>query len=108
MLFAAIANGGHIRVGMEDNVIYGTDKDGNKIMATNMMLVERAANAVTAFGNEIATPAEARQMLGIPALDHDAVCKALDAITYDFLEAEKEKLKELGTTYTVQKGMGGK
>ena len=108
VMFAAIANEGHIRVGMEDNVVYGTDKDGRKIMATNMMLVERAANAVKAFGNEVATPTEARQMLSIPALDHDAVIKALTAITNDFLEAEKEKLKELGTTYTVEKGMGGK
>lgn len=108
VMFASIANGGHIRVGMEDNVVYGTDKDGKKIMATNMMLVERAANAVRAFGNDVATPAEARQMLSIPSLDHDAVIKALNAITYEFLEAEKEKLKALGTTYTVEKGMGGK
>lgn len=108
VMFASIANGGHIRVGMEDNVVYGTDKDGKKIMATNMMLVERAANAVRAFGNDVATSAEARQMLSIPSLDHDAVIKALNAITYEFLEAEKEKLKALGTTYTVEKGMGGK
>ncbi|NLT13886.1 MAG: 3-keto-5-aminohexanoate cleavage protein [Clostridiales bacterium] len=108
VMFASIANGGHIRVGMEDNVVYGTDKDGKKIMATNMMLVERAANAVRAFGNDVATSAEARQMLSIPPLDHDAVIKALNAITYEFLEAEKEKLKALGTTYTVEKGMGGK
>lgn len=108
IMFSAIANEGHIRVGMEDNVVYGTDKDGKKIMATNMMLVERAAKAVQAFGNEVATPAEARQMLSIPALDHAAVSNALEAITYEFLEAEKEKLKELGTPYTITKGMGGK
>jgi uncharacterized protein (DUF849 family) len=108
VMFAAIANGGSIRVGMEDNVVYGTDKDGKKIMATNMMLVERAVNAVKAFGNEVATAAEARQLLSIPPLDHDAVVKALDAITNDTLEAEKLKLMELGTTYTVSKGMGGK
>ncbi len=108
ILFSSIANGGHIRVGMEDNVVYGTDKDGKKIMATNMMLVKRAANAVQAFGNEIATSAEAREMLSIPPLDHEAVTKALDAITLDYIESEKEKLKELGTTYTIEKGMGGK
>ena len=108
VMFATIANGGHIRVGMEDNVVYGTGKDGAKIMATNMMLVERAVNAVKAYGNEIATAAEARGMLKIPPLDHDAVINALSGITLEYLEAEKEKLHELGTTYTIEKGMGGK
>ena len=77
IMFAALANGGHIRVGMEDNVVYGVDKDGKKIMATNNMLVERAVNAVKAFGNEVATPAEAREILGIPPLDAEAVRAAL-------------------------------
>jgi hypothetical protein len=107
-MFTALANGGHIRVGMEDNVVYGTDKDGNKILATNLMLVERAANAIKAFGNEVATSAEAREMLSIKPLDHEAVCKALDKITIEYIEAEKEKLKAFGSTYTVAKGMGGK
>lgn len=108
VMFSAIANGGHVRVGMEDNVVYGYDKDGKKIMANNMMLVERAANAIKAFGNEVATPAEAREILGLKPLDHEAVCKALDEITIEYLEEEKNKLHELGTTYTVSKGMGGK
>jgi uncharacterized protein (DUF849 family) len=69
IMFAALALGGHIRVGLEDNVIYGRDAGGNKIMATNAMLVERAARAAALFGNELATPAEAREMLGIPALE---------------------------------------
>ena len=107
VMFTTIANGGHIRVGMEDNVVYGTDKDGKKIMATNEMLVERAVGAVKAYGNEPATPAEAREMLSLKPLDHEAVCKALDEITYDFLNVEKEGLKVLGSTYTVEKGMGG-
>ena len=106
VMFATIANCGHIRVGMEDNVVYGTDKHGNKIMATNEMLVERAVNAVKAYGNEVATSAEARAMLGIKPLDHDADCKALNGVTYDFLEAEKEGLNAYGSTYTIEKGMG--
>ena len=106
VMFTAIANGGSVRVGMEDNVVYGTDKDGNKIKATNPMLVARAAKAVEAFGNEVATPAEAREMLGLKPLDHEAVCKALDALTIEAIEAEKAELKKLGTTYTVEKGMG--
>lgn len=48
---------------MEDNVVYGKDKDGKKILATNLLLVQRAARAIEAFGNEVATPAEAREML---------------------------------------------
>jgi len=108
VMFAALANGGQVRVGMEDNVVYSVDADGTKTMATNMMLVERAANAVTAFGNDVATPAQAREMLGIPPLDHDAVCEALDRITIEDLEAEKKQLNALGATYTTEAGMGGK
>jgi len=68
IMFAALALGGHIRVGLEDNVVFGKDADGNKIMATNAMLAKRAVGAVMAFGNEPATPAEAREILGIPPL----------------------------------------
>ena len=67
ILYAALALGGHIRVGLEDNVVYGFDKDGKKIMDTNMMLVERAVKAVETFGNQVATPAEARQILAYPS-----------------------------------------
>lgn len=77
ILYATLALGGHIRVGLEDNVVYGKDSDGKKIMATNVMLVDRAVRAVETFGNQPATPAEARQMLGIPALDMDKVCREL-------------------------------
>jgi len=68
ILYAALALGGHIRVGMEDNVIFGKDENGKKIMATNQMLVQRAVEAVKLFGNQPATPAEAREILGIPPL----------------------------------------
>ena len=77
ILYAALALGGHIRVGLEDNVVFGVDGDGKKIMATNVMLVERAVNAVKVFGNTPATPAEAREILGIPALDAGKVRKEL-------------------------------
>jgi len=32
----------------------------------------------------------------------------LDSITLKYIEKEKEMLNELGSTYTVEKGMGGK
>jgi len=77
IMFTSLALGGHIRVGMEDNVVYGYDDAGRKIQATNVMLVERAVSAVNAYGNQPATPAEAREILGIPQLDGDAVRKKL-------------------------------
>jgi uncharacterized protein (DUF849 family) len=68
ILYASLALGGHVRVGLEDNVVYGKDDEGNKIMATNLMLVERAVQAVKTFGNQPATSAEAREILGIKPL----------------------------------------
>ena len=63
IMFAALAMGGHIRVGLEDNLYYAR---GQK--ATNPMLVERAARVVKEFGKTPATPAEAREMLKIKPL----------------------------------------
>lgn len=68
IMYAALALGGHIRVGLEDNVVYGKDENGQKIMATNQMLVERAVKAVETFGKKPATSAEAREILGIKPL----------------------------------------
>lgn len=60
IMYTTLALGGHIRVGLEDNVYYSHGK-----LATNVMLVERAARAIREFGKEPATPDEARQILGI-------------------------------------------
>ena len=107
VMFSCLANDCHIRVGMEDNVVYGRDKDGNKILATNLMLVERAVKAVEAYGNEPATSAEAREMLGLAPLDHEAVVKALEEVTIEQLEAAKvEAGEKYGTTYFAAKSMG--
>jgi len=77
ILYTAIALGGHVRVGLEDNVVYGKDADGKKIMATNVSLVERAVRAVKEFGNRPATPIEARELLGIPQPDFAALRREL-------------------------------
>lgn len=61
VMYAAIAMGGHIRVGMEDNVMYSK----GVLAESNAQFVERAARVICEFGNEVATPAEAREMLGI-------------------------------------------
>lgn len=63
IMYAAIAMGGNIRVGMEDNVLY---KKG-VLAESNMQFVERAKRVIEEFTCEVATPAEARQILGLPA-----------------------------------------
>jgi uncharacterized protein (DUF849 family) len=63
LLYTAIAMNGHVRVGLEDNVMYGPGQ-----LATNLALVERAGRVICEFGNEVATPADARQMLGLRGL----------------------------------------
>ncbi len=60
IMYATLALGGHIRVGLEDNVYYSKGQ-----LASNVMLVERAARVINEFGKEPATPEEARQILGI-------------------------------------------
>ena len=62
-LYAALALGGHIRVGLEDNVYLSKG-----VPATNVQLVERAVQAVRTFGKQPATPAQAREILGLKPL----------------------------------------
>ena len=66
MMLAGLALGcDGLRVGLEDNVMFGKDKDGNKIIATNVQLVERAVQLAKIAGREIATAQEAREIMGI-------------------------------------------
>lgn len=52
--------GGHVRVGLEDNLYLGR---GNK--ATNPQLVANAVTLIEAMGAQVATPDEAREMLDL-------------------------------------------
>lgn len=61
ILYAAVAMGGHIRVGMEDNVLYRK----GVLAESNMQFVQRAKRIIEEFTCEVATPAEARQILGL-------------------------------------------
>jgi uncharacterized protein (DUF849 family) len=61
IMLATLALGGHLRVGMEDNVMYGP----GQLAESNAQLVRRAADFVRLSGNELATPAEAKQILSI-------------------------------------------
>ena len=60
----AITMGGHVRVGLEDNLWLDRERG---IHATNASLIERVTQVARAVGRDIATPAEARAMIGLPS-----------------------------------------
>ena len=53
--------GGHVRVGLEDNLYYSRGR-----LATNLELTERIVRIIREMGLEPATPAEARGIMGLP------------------------------------------
>ena len=55
--------GGHVRVGLEDNLYL----QKGKLAPSNAALVEKAAEIIDILGDQVATPAEARQMLCLEA-----------------------------------------
>ena len=59
----ALAAGGHVRVGLEDGLYYDW---GTRSPATNRQLVERVVRIAAELGRRPASPAEAREMLGLP------------------------------------------
>jgi len=61
IMLATLALGGNIRVGMEDNVNYAK----NQLAKSNAQFVERAVRLIRESGNEVATPDDAREILGL-------------------------------------------
>jgi 3-keto-5-aminohexanoate cleavage enzyme len=61
MAVLAIVMGGHVRVGLEDNLYYRKGE-----LATNQQLVARVARLAAEVGRPVATPEEARRILGLP------------------------------------------
>jgi 3-keto-5-aminohexanoate cleavage enzyme len=61
MAMAAIAMGGHVRVGLEDNLYYSRGR-----LARNEELVARVARIAQEAGRRVATPDVARKVLGLP------------------------------------------
>jgi len=61
MSMMALAMGGHIRVGLEDNIYYSR----GVLAETNAQFVDRIVRISREYGREIATPAEARDILSI-------------------------------------------
>jgi 3-keto-5-aminohexanoate cleavage enzyme len=62
----AIASGGHVRVGLEDNIWWDRERT---TLATNAMLVERIVRVAELAERPIATPAEVRARLGLVRRD---------------------------------------
>jgi 3-keto-5-aminohexanoate cleavage enzyme len=61
MSMMALSMGGHVRVGLEDNIYYSE----GVLAETNAQFVERIVRISREYGREIATPAEAREILSI-------------------------------------------
>ena len=55
--------GGHVRVGLEDNLYYERG-----VLANNVQLVERIVRIIRELGMEPATPTEAREIMGLKPL----------------------------------------
>ncbi len=70
--FTAVAQsylaGGHVRVGLEDTVYLSR----GQLASSNAALVEKARRIVEDLGGQIATPREAREIIGLPARLADA------------------------------------
>jgi len=62
MVAQAVLLGGHVRVGLEDNL--WLEKG---VHASNATLVEKAGRIITLLGSRIASPDEARKILGLKA-----------------------------------------
>jgi 3-keto-5-aminohexanoate cleavage enzyme len=61
MTVASIMLGGHVRVGMEDNVYLSK----GRLLKSNAEIVERIARIAHDMNRDVATPRQARQMIGI-------------------------------------------
>jgi uncharacterized protein (DUF849 family) len=60
MVAQAVLLGGHVRVGLEDNIYLSR----GQLAPSNAALVEKAARIIELLGDTVATPAEARELLG--------------------------------------------
>jgi uncharacterized protein (DUF849 family) len=61
MVAQAVLLGGHVRVGLEDNLYL----ERGKLAPSNAALVEKAARIIEILGDTVATPTDAREMLGL-------------------------------------------
>jgi 3-keto-5-aminohexanoate cleavage enzyme len=61
MAITGMVMGGHVRVGLEDNIYYSK----GVLAKSNAQLVERVVRVAKEFGREIATPSDARKILNL-------------------------------------------
>ena len=61
LTFGALALGGNVRVGFEDNVFF----DQRRLAESNAQFVRRAVELVEAAGREVASPDDVRRRLGV-------------------------------------------
>lgn len=61
LAMAALAMGGHVRVGFEDNIYFHR----RELAKSNAQLVERVVRIATEMGRQVASPDEAREILGL-------------------------------------------
>ncbi len=54
--------GGHVRTGLEDNIKF----DSTRLAANNAELVRKVVDVCESYGRRVATPREARELLGLP------------------------------------------
>ena len=98
MAAAALVMGHHVRTGLEDNVYYAK----GELATSNAQLVERIVRVAHDLGRPLATPAQAREMMGLGA----PRAYTFDGKTYT---GEVHKLTEMvaeNSTYEEMKGRG--
>ena len=61
MVAQAVLLGGHPRVGLEDNIYL----EKGKLAPSNAALVEKAGKIIEILGDQVATPNDAREILGL-------------------------------------------
>ena len=88
MEFPAVAQsyclGGHVRVGLEDNIYL----DRGVLAPSNAALVTRARRIVELLGGQLASPAEAREMLGLGGPSDEVQAMRLrTTIEHEFADA---------------------
>jgi 3-keto-5-aminohexanoate cleavage enzyme len=65
---ASLAWGGHVRTGLEDNVYYLP----RQLATSNAQLVQRVVRIAAEIGRPIATPDQARELLGLAGVTTSA------------------------------------
>ena len=68
MVAQTVLLGSHPRVGLEDNLYL----EKGKLAPSNAALVEKAARIIEILGDNVATPADARVLLGLDGAAHAA------------------------------------